>query len=90
MRRIVPVLLSLCLIACSKDEPATSTPANDAGDDTSTVADAASSATTRPSSTSPFLSSSDWDSAGAAFQDFLAEHKLSSHLWVVARRVSTP
>lgn len=44
MRRIVPVLLSLCLIACSKDEPAASTPANDAGDDTSTVADAADTA----------------------------------------------
>ncbi len=44
-------------------------------------------------SNQPFLRQilvDDWDSAGAAFQDFLAEHKLSSHLWVVARRVSTP
>ncbi|HEX7900446.1 MAG TPA: methyltransferase domain-containing protein [Planctomycetota bacterium] len=29
-----------------------------------------------------------WDQMGAAFQDFLVENRLSSHLWLVARRTS--
>lgn len=28
----------------------------------------------------------EWEQTGAAFQDFLAENKLSSHLWLVARK----
>ena len=37
----------------------------------------------------PFLQkvlSEDWDSLGKPFQRFLAENKLSSHMWVVARK----
>lgn len=30
----------------------------------------------------------DWDDLGGAFQDFLARHRLSSHMWAVARRAS--
>ncbi len=39
----------------------------------------------------PFLRSvlvDHWETAGRAFQDFLAESGLSSHLWIVARKVS--
>jgi len=27
-----------------------------------------------------------WDELGGPFQEFLAAHKLSSHMWLVARR----
>jgi hypothetical protein len=27
-----------------------------------------------------------WDESGAPFQQFLAENKLSSHMWIVARK----
>jgi len=40
-------------------------------------------------SNQPFLRQvliEEWEQAGAGFQRFLAEHNLSSHLWVVARR----
>lgn len=30
-----------------------------------------------------------WEELGAAFQDFLKEHLLSSHMWVVGRRVAS-
>ena len=41
-------------------------------------------------SNQPFLRQiliDEWDRAGAAFQRFLAEQQLSSHLWIVARRL---
>jgi 2-polyprenyl-3-methyl-5-hydroxy-6-metoxy-1,4-benzoquinol methylase len=43
------------------------------------------------SSHAPFLRSvlvDHWETAGSAFQDFLAGNGLSSHLWMVARKVS--
>jgi SAM-dependent methyltransferase len=39
----------------------------------------------------PFLKQvllDEWESTGAAFQDFLAANKLSSHMWLVARKDS--
>jgi len=42
-------------------------------------------------SSQPFLRQvlvDEWETAGPAFQSFLSENKLSSHLWVVARRVA--
>jgi hypothetical protein len=27
-----------------------------------------------------------WDSAGAAFQDFISNNMFSSHMWIVARK----
>lgn len=41
-------------------------------------------------STCPFLRHiliDQWENAGEAFQQFLAENKLSSHLWIVARKI---
>ena len=38
----------------------------------------------------PFLSEvlvNRWDELGAPFQQFLAENRLSSHLWVIAKKI---
>ena len=38
----------------------------------------------------PFLKQvliDEWDSVGAAFQRFIAEQGLSSHMWIVARNI---
>lgn len=42
-------------------------------------------------STQPFLQQiliNDWERAGAAFQQFLVDNQLSSHMWVVARKLT--
>jgi hypothetical protein len=44
-------------------------------------------------STQPFLQRvllEEWDRLGGPFQQFLAAHGLSSHMWTAARRASAP